>query len=226
MAKRALDLILSAVALVAALPLLALAAVGIRRTSPGPVLYRATRVGLGGRPFTMYKLRTMHVNQHVAGGKIAKSAITAKDDPRVFPVGALLRRTKLDELPQLWNVLRGDMSLVGPRPEDPRFVEKNYTAEHLKTLDVRPGLTSPGSVWYYTSAEDGLTSDDPERHYVERVLPLKLALDLVYVREVSWRYDLVLIARTILVLAGLGMGVRRFADPPEMPAAQQLLTQS
>jgi lipopolysaccharide/colanic/teichoic acid biosynthesis glycosyltransferase len=225
-AKRALDLALCAVALVAALPLLALAAVAIRLTSRGPIFYRATRVGLGGRPFTMYKLRTMHVNQRLAGGKIARSAITAKDDPRVFPVGALLRRTKLDELPQLWNVLRGDMSLVGPRPEDPRFVEKNYTAEHLKTLDVRPGLTSPGSVWYYTSAEDELTIDDPERHYVERVLPLKLALDLVYVREVSWRYDVALIGRTIVVLAGLVMGFRRFADPPEMPAAQQLLTQS
>ena len=226
MAKRALDLLVSAVALVAALPLLAFAAVAIRLTSPGPILYRATRVGLGGRPFTMYKLRTMHVGQHSAGGKIAKSAITAKDDPRVFPVGALLRRAKLDELPQLWNVLLGDMSLVGPRPEDPRFVEKNYTADHLKTLDVRPGLTSPGSVWYYTSAEDELTSDDPERHYVERVLPLKLALDLVYVQQVSCWYDIALIARTVRVLAALSLGHRRFADPPEMYDARRMLAQT
>jgi lipopolysaccharide/colanic/teichoic acid biosynthesis glycosyltransferase len=225
-AKRTLDLVLSAVALVAAIPLLAVVAVAIRLSSPGPVFYRATRVGRGGRPFTMYKLRTMHVNQTVAGEKIATSAITAKDDPRVFPVGSLLRQTKIDELPQLFNVLRGDMSLVGPRPEDPRFVAKNYTPADMATLDVRPGLTSPGSVWYYTSAEEGLTSDDPERHYVERVLPLKLALDLVYVREVSWRYDLALIGRTLLVLTALVVGWRRFGDPPEMSAARRLLTQS
>jgi lipopolysaccharide/colanic/teichoic acid biosynthesis glycosyltransferase len=225
-AKRTLDLVLSAVALVAAVPLLAVAAVAIRLSSPGPVFYRATRVGRGGRPFTMYKLRTMHVNQTAAGGRIATSAITAKDDPRVFPVGSLLRQTKIDELPQLFNVLRGDMSLVGPRPEDPRFVAQNYTPADMATLDVRPGLTSPGSVWYYTSAEDGLTSDDPERHYVERVLPLKLALDLVYVREVSWRYDLALIGRTLVVLTALVVGWRRFADPPEMSAARRLLTQS
>jgi lipopolysaccharide/colanic/teichoic acid biosynthesis glycosyltransferase len=225
-AKRTLDVVLASLALVASIPLLAVAALAIRLASPGPVFYRATRVGRGGRPFTMYKFRTMHVNQNIASGKVAKSAITAKDDPRVFPVGSLLRRSKIDELPQLFNVLRGDMSLVGPRPEDPRFVEKNYTPTDLATLDVRPGLTSPGSVWYYTSAESELTSDDPERHYVERVLPLKLALDLVYVRDVSWRYDLVLIGRTILVLTALVVGWRRFADPPEMSAARRLLAQS
>jgi lipopolysaccharide/colanic/teichoic acid biosynthesis glycosyltransferase len=226
MVKRALDILFAATGLVVALPVLALAAIAIRMASPGPVLYRATRVGRGGGLFTMYKLRTMHVNHAVAAGKVAKSAITAKDDPRVFPVGSLLRRAKIDELPQLLNVLRGDMSLVGPRPEDPRFVEKNYSPAEMATLDVRPGLTSPGSVWYYTTAETELTSDDPERHYVERVLPLKLALDLVYVREVSWRYDLALLGRTILVLMALGLGWRQFSDPPEMSAARRLLTQS
>ena len=224
MIKRTLDLALATLALIAALPLLAVAAVGIRLSSPGPILYRATRVGRGGRPFTMYKLRTMHVNHATVGGKVATSAITAKDDPRVFRVGAVLRQTKIDELPQLFNVLSGDMSLVGPRPEDPRFVERNYTTTHLATLDVRPGLTSPGSVWYYTSAEDDLSSEDPERHYVEHVLPLKLALDLVYVRRVSWYYDLALIGRTIRVLTALSLGHRRFADPPEMYAARTILT--
>jgi lipopolysaccharide/colanic/teichoic acid biosynthesis glycosyltransferase len=117
------------------------------------------------------------------------------------------------------------MSLVGPRPEDPRFVARNYTAADLATLDVRPGLTSPGSVWYYTSVEDEIASEDPERYYVERILPLKLALDLVYVRRVSWRYDVVLIARTAWVLLALSIGYRRFADPPEMPTARRLLAQ-
>ena len=225
-AKRAFDLVVATLALFAALPLLLAAALGIRLTSPGPVLYRATRVGRGNRPFTMFKLRTMHVHRPAAAGKVADSAITAKDDPRVFPLGALLRRTKVDELPQLLNVILGDMSLVGPRPEDPRFVAANYTPADLTTLDVRPGLTSPGSVWYYTSAEDELTSDDPERHYVERVLPLKLALDRVYVHEVSVGYDIALIARTVRVLAALLLGSRRFAEPPEMPAARRLLAQS
>jgi len=209
--------------MVAAVPLIAIAAVAIRLTSPGPVFYRATRVGRGNRPFTMFKLRTMHVNWSGASRKLADSAITARNDPRVFRVGSILRSTKLDELPQLFNVLRGEMSLVGPRPEDPRFVEKHYTPEHLATLDVPPGLTSPGSVWYYASAESELTADDPERHYVERVLPLKLALDLVYVRGISVWYDVALIARTVRVLGALLLGRRRFADPPEMPAARQLL---
>ena len=224
--KRVLDLTLATLALVATLPILAAAALAIRLTSPGPVFYRATRVGRGNRPFTMFKLRTMHVTRAGVTGKVADSAITAKNDPRVFAVGAVLRATKIDELPQLFNVLRGEMSLVGPRPEDPRFVANHYGPAGLATLDVLPGLTSPGSVWYYASAEDELTTDDPERHYVERVLPTKLALDLVYVREVSWRYDIVLIVRTIRVLAALVLGWRRFSEPPEMPAARQLLTQS
>jgi lipopolysaccharide/colanic/teichoic acid biosynthesis glycosyltransferase len=226
MLKRAFDVGLSSLALLVTAPILAIAAVAIRLSSPGPVLYRATRVGRGGQPFTMFKLRTMHLNQAVVGGKLATSAITARDDPRVFAVGRVLRQTKIDELPQLWNVLRGDMSLVGPRPEDPRFVEKNYTPVQLTTLDVQPGLTSPGSVWYYTSAESGVASDDPERHYVEQILPLKLALDLVYVRGASWWYDVTLIARTIFVLAALSVGRRQFRDPPEMSAARRLVTQS
>ncbi len=224
MSKRAFDLALAVPAMAVAIPLIALAAVAIRLTSPGPVLYRATRVGRGNRPFTMFKLRTMHVHRSQGSGKIADSAITAKNDPRVFRVGAVLRSTKLDELPQLFNVLRGEMSLVGPRPEDPRFVAEHYTPAHLATLDVPPGLTSPGSVWYYASAEAELTADDPERHYVERVLPLKLALDLVYVRGISVWYDVALIARTVRVLGALLLGWRQFADPPEMSAARQLLT--
>jgi len=220
-AKRALDLALATLALVAAAPVLLIAAVAIRLASPGPVLYRATRVGCGRRSFTMFKLRTMHVARNGAHAKIAASAITAKDDPRVFGVGALLRRTKVDELPQLFNILRGDMAIVGPRPEDPRLVADHYAPVHLTTLDVRPGLTSPGSVWYYGSAEASIANDDPERHYVECILPVKLALDLVYVRRVSWRYDLALIGRTIRVLAGVVLGRRHFPDPPEMPEARR-----
>src|SRR5437763_11728518 len=120
MVKRLLDVVLSGVGLALVAPVLAIAALGIRLASPGPVLYRARRVGRAGAPFTMYKLRTMH--QRRPG---RASRITGQDDPRVFPLGALLRRTKIDELPQLFNVLRGDMSIVGPRPEDPDIDRKS-----------------------------------------------------------------------------------------------------
>src|ERR671923_1545938 len=122
MAKRLIDIVLAGVGLALAAPVLALAALGIRLSSPGPVFYRARRAGRAGSCFTMYKLRTMH--QRRPG---QASRITGQDDPRVFPLGALLRRTKIDELPQLFNVLRGDMSIVGPRPEDPAIVARHYT---------------------------------------------------------------------------------------------------
>ncbi len=195
MIRRLCDLALAAVALAAAAPLLVAAAAGIRLSSPGPVLYRAPRVGRGRKLFRMYKLRTMHVDA------AAGSAITGRDDPRVFTFGAWLRRTKLDEVPQLFNVLRGDMAIVGPRPEDPKFVERHYAPVHFETLAVRPGLASPGSIYNYTHGEAMLTGDDPERVYVERLLPVKLALDVVYVRHASLSYDVRIVARTV--------GVRR-----------------
>ncbi|HEX9704680.1 MAG TPA: sugar transferase [Gemmatimonadales bacterium] len=221
MSSRVLDTVLCAIALVAATPLLALAALGIKLTSPGPVLYRASRVGRGGRIFSMYKLRTMHVERPTAA--VAESAITARDDPRVFPFGALLRWSKIDELPQLFNVLRGDMAIVGPRPEDPRYVTAHYAPIHFETLDVRPGLTSPGSVWYYACAEEQLENGDAERQYVERVLPLKLALDLVYLRRATMWSDVAVIARTVGVLLGRFVGRRAFADPPEMSEARRFV---
>ena len=219
-AKRLLDVALASVALIVALPVLAVAAVGIRLAGSGPILYRAQRVGLHARPFTMYKLRTMRVRQSYP------TAITAKDDPRIFPFGALLRRTKLDELPQLFNVLRGDMALVGPRPEDPRMVEQFYAPLHHETLRVSPGLTCPGSLYAYTHGEAELDARDPEGCYAERLLPLKLALDLVYVRRWSLAYDLTLIARTAWVLGTAFLGRRTFPLPPEMADARRIMAES
>jgi lipopolysaccharide/colanic/teichoic acid biosynthesis glycosyltransferase len=220
MAKRLLDVVLSSVALVIALPVLALAAAGIRATSPGPVLYRASRVGRLRRPFLMYKLRTMHVAPHAAEGG---SAITAPGDTRVFRFGHWLRRAKLDELPQLLNVLRGDMSIIGPRPEDPRLVAAHYAPVHLETLAVRPGLSSPGSLYGYTHGDALLSPERPEGSYAERLLPVKLALDLVYVRRASLRYDLTLVVRTAWIIAATLAGRRAFPEPPEMPEARRLL---
>jgi lipopolysaccharide/colanic/teichoic acid biosynthesis glycosyltransferase len=217
--KRLFDVALTALALVASLPILAIAALGIRLSSPGPVLYRATRAGRRGKLFTMYKLRTMEVREPV----VEDSVITASSDKRVFPFGALLRRSKIDELPQLFNVLRGDMTFVGPRPEDPKVVAQHYTPEQWETLDVPPGLTSPGALYSTTHGERWLSQAAAERDYYEHLMPLKLALDRVYVRHSSVPYDLGVIARTALVVMGRAFGRRHFPDPPEMDEARRLL---
>ena len=218
MVKRLVDVTLAAFGLLVAAPLLAAAAVGIRLSSPGPVLYRARRAGRGGAPFLMYKLRTMHVDH---GAR--QSTITGSADPRVFPFGAWLRRTKVDELPQLVNVLRGEMAIVGPRPEDPTFVTAHYTVVQCETLAVAPGLASPGSLYSTTHGERWLSAAHPERDYLERLFPLKLALDVVYVRGASLPYDLTIILRTLHVLVAKVLGRSVFADPPELAAAERLL---
>jgi lipopolysaccharide/colanic/teichoic acid biosynthesis glycosyltransferase len=220
-AKRLLDVVLAGVALIATAPLLALAALGIRRASPGPVLYRAERVGRGGRPFIMYKLRTMHVRR-----RSDSSLITGPRDPRVFPLGAWLRAVKLDELPQLFNVLRGEMSIVGPRPEDPAIVARHYNALGRETLAARPGLASPGSIYSSTHGDAFLRGTDPEAAYAAQLLPLKLALDAVYVRHASLAYDARIVGRTLWVIVATLVGRRRFADPPELAEARRLLSET
>ncbi len=197
---RLLDVVFSALGMVLTAPLVALGALGTRLSSPGPVIFTAERAGSGGEPFTMYKLRTMDV------GTREGARITSGADPRVFPWGRFLRRSKVDELPQLVNVLRGEMSLVGPRPEDVRIVRDRYTDLMRQTLEVRPGVTGPGSLDYY--AIEGSLPDDPaeaEAVYLRDLLPRKTALDLVYVRHRTASYYLELIVRTA---AGV-VGVRR-----------------
>lgn len=217
MARRWCDIFFAALALIILSPVLLIAALGIRLSSPGPVLYRARRAGQNNRVFTMYKFRTMHVAQPTTS-----SAITAHHDPRVFQFGAWLRRLKIDELPQLFNILKGEMSLVGPRPEDPRIVAEFYTPTQLETLRVLPGLASPGSIYNYTHGEKMLDASDPEKQYVEHLLPIKLALDVVYVRESSPLYDAQIIWRTLLTIARISLGQREFTDPPEMKKARHL----
>lgn len=213
MAKRLFDLTVAGTALVVLAPLLLLIALGIRLSSPGPVLFRAERVGLGGRPFTMYKFRSM---RHGGSG----SVISARDDQRVFAFGALLRKAKLDELPQLLNVVRGDMSIVGPRPEDPAIVSKHYTTEQRETLEVLPGLASPGSIYNYTHGEKLLAEGVAETAYVESLLPVKLALDMVYVRERSFVYDLEIVGRTVVTILKILAGTEEFPEPVELTKAR------
>lgn len=213
MVKRAFDIVASAAALVLAAPVLGAAAVGIRLSDPGPALYRASRAGRNGVPFRIVKLRTMRVQQASA------SVITADGDDRVFPLGTFLRKTKLDELPQLWNVILGEMSIVGPRPEAVEIVDDHYRPEHRRTLDVAPGLASPGSIYNYTHGEKLIGSEDPERDYLEKLLPIKLGLELAYIDRASLRYDLAVIARTIKAIVLIMAGRSDIPDPPELEAA-------
>ena len=214
MARRLCDRALAAAALIALAPLLAAAAIGIKCSSRGPVLYRARRAGRAGVIFTLFKFRTMHASTEAEG------RITAPADARVFPLGRWLRACKVDELPQLVNVLLGDMAVIGPRPEDPDIVRTAYGEDGWATLAVAPGLASPGSIYNYTHG-DAYLSGDADRAYVERLLPVKLALDRVYVERASLAYDARLIVRTLFVLAARMLGRRRFAEPPEMSHARR-----
>lgn len=223
MAKRLFDIVSAAVALVLTAPLIGLAAIGIKLTDPGPVFFRARRVGFLGREFTMLKLRTMKVGGGSGGSGGQGPVITGLNDERVSTIGKILRKTKIDELPQLFNVLRGDMAIVGPRPEDPAIVQEHYSSTDLETLGVRPGLASPGSLYQFTSGDKVLHADDPETHYVDKLLKTKLALDRVYIRRASLRSDLQIIGRTLATIGAVALGRRRFKQPPEMAAARRLL---
>src|SRR5262245_21196017 len=218
MLTRLVHVLVALIALVTLSPVLALAAVGIRLSSDGPVLFRANRVGLNGKIFCMYKFRTMHVAQDAGA-----SPITAKDDPRVFAFGSWLRRLKIDELPQLFNILKGDMAIVGPRPEDPRIVSASYAPPHLETLRILPGLTSPGTLYYYLHAEQRIEVGDPQRYYVEQLLPMKLAFDLAYVREAGLFYDVRIVFRTIWAIVSIAMGAKTLPEPPELAKVRELV---
>lgn len=186
---RVLDVILTLLAAVPALALLAISAVLIKLDSPGPVLHRAPRVGRDGAVFDMLKLRSMYVRAHGGPG------ITARDDPRVTRVGRRLRRWKLDELPQVFNVLQGHMSLVGPRPEDPRYIDPMQPAQRT-VLSVRPGLTSPASL-KYRQEDERLPLQQPEQLYLEHLLPDKLAIDAAFVETLRPKTYLWMLLRTV-----------------------------
>jgi lipopolysaccharide/colanic/teichoic acid biosynthesis glycosyltransferase len=186
-AKRCMDVVVAVVVLALTAPLLVLIAAVVKLTSAGPVLHRAQRVGRGGRPFLLLKFRSMRADAAATG-----PGITRRGDDRITAVGRVLRRTKLDELPQLVNVLKGEMSLVGPRPEDARFVAL-YSGEQRRVLAVRPGITSAASI-QHRNEEEHLVGTDWEKHYVEVIMPRKLALDLESVEHPSLLRDLRVLA--------------------------------
>jgi lipopolysaccharide/colanic/teichoic acid biosynthesis glycosyltransferase len=159
--------------------------------SPGSVFYRSTRVGRGGRPFQMLKFRKMR--RSAQGGPL-----TIGEDDRFTPIGSFLAMTKLDELPQLWNVLKGDMRLVGPRPEVPEFVTR-YRAEYEELLSVLPGITGPAAVEYASESHLLSLQQDPIRFYEESIMPRKIEIDLHYIRTRTLRGDIKILAQTMLV---------------------------
>jgi lipopolysaccharide/colanic/teichoic acid biosynthesis glycosyltransferase len=194
--KRALDIAVAAIGLVVLSPLMVILAVLIKCDSRGAVFFKQKRIGKDFRAFLIYKFRTMRENSELSG-----PVITVGDDSRITRIGRFLRKTKLDELPQLINVLKGEMSLVGPRPELPRFVEL-FRREYTKILTVRPGITDLASLKYHDEAKLMDQFPNPEEEYLRSILPDKIRLAREYIDRSSIVFDLSLILRTVPKLFG------------------------
>jgi len=203
MAKRLFDVLLSSIGLLLLMPLLGLIALCVKLDSPGPVMFRQERVGRFGQPFRIHKFRTMrHVANPGSGQPSQGLQITVGADRRITRVGHFLRASKLDELAQLFDVFEGTMSLVGPRPEVPRYVAHYPAALREKVLSVRPGITDIASIEYRDESSVLARASDPEQAYIHEVLPHKLALAAQYVDQSSLWLDVRLIARTVLAIVG------------------------
>jgi lipopolysaccharide/colanic/teichoic acid biosynthesis glycosyltransferase len=191
LAKRTVDLLGASLGLLLLSPALLLVSLAVWLGDKGPALFGQQRVGLGGRPFRMWKFRSMVVDAEKLGGKL-----TVGGDPRVTRVGHWLRKTKLDELPQLLNVVMGEMALVGPRPEVRRYVDL-YTEEQRRVLDLLPGITDPASIAYRDESEILARESDPEAAYIERIMPDKIRINLEYAERANVLTDLGVILRTL-----------------------------
>jgi len=193
--RRAFDILFSLLILILTLPITAIIAIAVKLSSAGPVIFKQERVGLNRRSFTLYKFRSMRVV------KESSRELTVGDDPRVTAIGRILRYVKLDELPQFLNVLRGDMTLIGPRPEVPRYVER-YSDEMLRIFDYKPGLTDPASIKYRNEPELLADSEDPEKLYIDTILPEKINMSLEYQSHRNCLTDAGVIMRTVLLVLG------------------------
>jgi len=192
--KRTFDILASGLGLLLFWPILLLIAFLIKREDGGPAFYRGIRVGRGGKFFKIYKFRTMVVDAEKRGGPS-----TADDDPRITNIGKILRKYKLDEIPQFINVLKGEMSIVGPRPEVPLEVE-TYNDEEKKILSVKPGITDYSSIMFHNEGEILKGSSDPHKTYREKIRPEKIRLALKYVNNHSFWIDMKIIFKTILTI--------------------------
>jgi len=206
MVKRLFDLVISLVGIVILSPVMAIIAILIKLNSPGPIVYAGHRVGKGGKPFRLLKFRTMVVNADKIGGPS-----TSDDDPRVTKIGHILRRYKLDEIPQLFNVLKGEMSLVGPRPEVAAEVAL-YSPEERNLLNVAPGITDWASIRFHNEGEILKGSADPHRTYQEKIRPEKIRLGLEYVQEHSFFVDVKILLSTFGTLVKTRVKSQAAAD--------------
>lgn len=204
--KRCFDLLFAVLFLLVFSPVYLLTWIIIKIVSPGPAIYKAKRVGKDGVLFDCYKFRSMRVDS----GKVRLT--TLENDDRIFPFGKFIRKSKIDEMPQMVNILKGDMSVVGPRPEDKENADKVYVGEYKHIVDVKPGLTSTASLYDYTHGE--LFED--EESYEKVFLPKKLKLELYYVNHRSFWYDIVLILRTAWLIILKTCGKKEFEEPAEL----------
>lgn len=206
--KRCFDLLFAVCFLVVFSPVYLISWLIIKITSPGPAIYKAERVGKGGKLFKCYKFRSMRVDS----GKVRLT--TLENDERIFPFGRFIRKTKIDEMPQVVNILKGEMSVVGPRPEDKENADKVYVGEYVHILDVKPGLTSTASLYDYTHGE----KFEDEESYEKEFMPKKLKLELYYVNHRSFWYDIVLVLRTAWLIVLKTCGKTDFEEPKELMA--------
>ena len=207
-AKRTFDILFSVVFIALLSPVYILTALIIMLVSPGSPIYKAKRVGRGGKIFTCYKFRSMHKDS----GAIRLT--TLKSDERIFGFGRFIRQTKIDEFPQVFNILFGQMSVVGPRPEDEAIYREQPLA-YAPLTRVKPGLTSPASVYDYTHGERMETVEE----YEEKFLPKKLSLEGYYVEKRSFFYDFRIVFRTLFTILGMFFGKKNFREPRELSAA-------
>lgn len=206
--KRCFDILFAVLFLIVFSPVYLLTWIIIKIVSPGSAIYHARRVGLHGQVFTCYKFRSMRVDS----GKVKLT--TLQNDDRIFPFGNFIRKTKIDEMPQVVNILKGEMSVVGPRPEDEVNASKIYVGEYRHILAVKPGLTSPASLYDYTHGEKYEDEEDYEREFV----PQKLQLELYYVRHLSFWYDIMLVLKTAWLIILTACGKKEFEKPKELIA--------
>lgn len=203
------DRIIALILITTLSPVFLIAILGVLIFDFGPVFFKAERAGKSGK-FKLIKFRSMRTSNNET-----RSKITKKNDDRIYFFGKILRITKIDELPQLINILRGEMTFVGPRPEDIEIVNEFYDDVMLESLSVKPGLTSPGSIYNFTHVENALSEVDTEDYYTGVVLPLKIRMEIVYIRNSSFFYDLKIIFKTIKVIGQKILGKRRFNLPSE-----------
>lgn len=204
--KRCFDLLFAVCFLVVFFPVYLISWLIIKITSPGPAIYKAERVGKGGKLFKCYKFRSMRLDS----GRVRLT--TLENDERIFPFGKFIRKTKIDEMPQVVNILKGEMSVVGPRPEDKENADKVYVGEFVHILDVKPGLTSTASLYDYTHGE----KFEDEESYEKEFMPKKLKLELYYVNHRSFWYDIVLVLRTAWLIILKTCGKNDFEEPKEL----------